>query len=73
MKKRVIRRYTDVNGKPRKLIMVEQLSYFVPWRKNTPSSPATRWECEDGYIIQVPDNAWNHLNISYEDEVIEVV
>jgi len=55
--------YLDVNNVIRKLIWIEQLDGVVKWRRGYPYSLASRYETEDGYIIQIPDHAWLLVDI----------
>lgn len=62
----VIRKYTDVNGLPRRLVRVGP-GNVIKWMKGEPHSFTTLWREEGGTIIQIPDNAWEKLNVKYID------
>lgn len=67
------RTYTDVNGKQRTLIHIETLDGVVGYRKTdhgTVYSGASRWYLEDGSIVQLPEDAFNFMNITFKDEYI---
>ena len=60
------RTYTDVNGMVQTITRVGS-GYYVAWSDEALKSPSTRWRMEDGSVVQIPDNAWETLNIKYED------
>jgi hypothetical protein len=55
--------YLDVKGKQRRLTCVEHPVRTVKWHKQKPQSLVSLYECEDGHVIQVPDNAWGKVRI----------
>jgi len=55
--------YKDINNVIRKLTWVEQVNGFINWKKGQPYSFASRYETEDGHILQIPDDAWVLVDI----------
>lgn len=64
MSKRIT--YVDVNGKQKTLTFVEPVSGLVRWHRNKPPEPAAKWRMEDGYIVQIPQSAWDNVRIIKE-------
>ncbi len=52
------RRYIDVNGTARVLIL-SHLGPFVKWHFLKPPCMSERWIDESGHILQIPVSAWN--------------
>lgn len=72
--------YMDVNGVYRKIKFLRNVpGVVVPYRRvitqisyskyeaNPVWSPVQMWELEDGYIAQIPTEAWTFCNIKYKD------
>lgn len=59
--------YEDVNGNIRILKCIERLNGFVKWRKAAPYSAAALYTCEDGHVIQIPDDAWSLVKVIKEE------
>jgi len=61
--------YIDVEGKTRKLKCIEHLEGLVKWHKTKPKSEAALYECEDGHVIQIPNNAWSLVKVIDEESI----
>jgi len=61
--------YIDVEGKTRKLKCLQQLDGLVKWHKAKPKSEAALYECEDGHVIQIPNDAWSLVKIINEESI----
>ncbi len=61
-------RYADVEGRDRQLTAIGP-GFVVCWLKGgSPYSTTTRYWAEDGQVIQIPDDAWEKLGITKEEE-----
>lgn len=65
-------RYVGVDGRERELV------YLGPGMPLTgaveaPAEPTSRWQLENGSVIQIPDDCWTELGIAkyYEYEIDE--
>lgn len=58
--------YEDVDGGLRKVKCIERVEDLVRWHRAKPYSGAARYECEDGHVIQIPDDAWALVKIISE-------
>lgn len=61
--------YEDVNGKTRVLKCIERVNGLIDWHKAKPYSQGALYECEDGHVIQIPDDAWSLVKILKEEAI----
>jgi hypothetical protein len=69
----MLRKYTDVHGNARVLEWKEDVEGLVGYRRTLDGivySGASRWYTEDGSVIQLPEDAFEHCNIKYTEEYI---
>lgn len=50
--------YIDIEGRLRRIVFIEALDGFVKWHRDEPPSRAGRFRTEDGYVIQIPFDAF---------------
>jgi len=63
--------YTDKTGKLREIEFV-RTGLWVLWSQDHSGCWSTVWrDCENGEIIQIPNNAWACLGMSFEDSFEE--
>jgi hypothetical protein len=68
MRYKITRTYRDLSGKWRVLEFVKT-AQFVHWHKDHAACFSNIWrDTEDGYLLQIPENAFECLGMPYEDK-----